>query len=126
MPRKKRIDVTEFELAVLEVLWDRGKATTREITESVYGGFTTTRYATVQKLLERLETKRCVKRDRSSFAHVFRPKIERRELIGQRLEEVAEKLCDGSLTPLLIQLAESARLSDADRRTLRKLIDESK
>ena len=57
MPRKKRVDVTEFELSVLEVLWEQGKATTREITESVYGGFTTTRYATVQKLLERLEAK---------------------------------------------------------------------
>ena len=47
-------------------------------------------------------------------------------LIGQGLQEMAEKLCGGSLTPLLVQLVEGARLTAGDRRMLRKLIDQSK
>ena len=122
---KKRIDVSEYELAVLQVLWDRGPATIREISEQIYGDSSTPRYATVQKLLERLEKKKCVRRNRQSFAHTFAPKVEREDLIGHEIERLAEKLCGGSTTPLLIHLAEDAKLSDEERELLRRLIDES-
>ena len=84
-----------------------------------------TAYATVQKLLERLETKGCVTRDRSSFAHVFHPAIDRSDLISQGLENLAEQLCGGSLTPLLIHLAGATDLTEQDRKMLRKLIEDA-
>jgi len=118
--------VTEYELAVLDVLWGRGSATIREITEAVYQESSPTNYSTVQKLLERLDKKGCVRRDRSGFAHRFHAKVARTELIGQGLEDLAQKLCGGSLTPLLMHLAETTRLSPKDRLMLRKLIDETK
>ena len=108
------------------VLWRRGSATIREITAAIYQESSPTTYATVQKLLERLENKGYVGRDRSSYAHVFRAKVARAKLIGQGVEELAEKLCSGSLTPLLVHLVETVRLSPRDRAMLRKLIDESR
>jgi predicted transcriptional regulator len=78
----------------------------------------------VQKLLDRLEAKGCVERDRSGWAHVFRAAIDRDELIGRRLQAVAEKLCGGSLTPLLTNLVRSKRLTARERRELRKLMNE--
>ena len=117
-------DVTEFELAVLDVLWGCESATIAEITEAIYCSKKTSAYATVQKLLERLESKGYVSRDRSSFAHVFRATVSRSDLIGQGLQRLAEKLCGGSLTPLLLHLTESVPLSERERRSLRKLIDE--
>ena len=48
-------DVTEAELALLRVLWDRGPSTIRQLTEVVYGPGDASSYATVQKLLDRLE-----------------------------------------------------------------------
>lgn len=122
---KKPVSVTEYELAVLEVLWEQGSATIRQITDEVYGNTSTTSYATVQKLLERLEKKRCVRRDRKSFAHQFTARIERSDLIGQGLEALAEQLCGGSLTPLLVHLTETTKLSQGDRKLLRKLIDDT-
>jgi BlaI family transcriptional regulator, penicillinase repressor len=122
---KKTVNVTEYELAVLEVLWERKSATIREITETIYGDTSTTSYATVQKLLERLEKKACVRRDRKSFAHQFSTKIDRPDLIAQGLETLAEKLCGGSLTPLLVHLVETQKLTDRQRKTLRDLIDEA-
>lgn len=59
-------DVTEAELAVLQALWDAGPATIRQVVERVYGQTGTSVYGTVQKLLERLESKGFVGRDRSS------------------------------------------------------------
>jgi BlaI family transcriptional regulator, penicillinase repressor len=123
---KQRSHVTQFELAVLDVLWERGSATIREITEAIYEESSPTTYATVQKLLERLESKGYVGRDRSAFAHVFRATVARAKLIGQGLEELAERLCSGSLTPLLVHMVQTTRLSPGDRAMLRRLIDESK
>ena len=123
---EKRFDVTQFELAVLEVLWQRGAATIREINSEMYEENTQTTYATVQKLLERLEKKECVHRDRGGHAHVFSPTIDRSALIGQGLETLAEQLCHGSLTPILVHLSEMTKLSSEDREILRKLIEAAK
>src|SRR5438552_17952195 len=93
-------DVTDAELAILQVLWDRGSATVRELTEQLYDKHATSQHATVQKLLERLEGKDCVRRNRGSWPHVFEAAIDRGSLIGRKLQQAADKLCDGSIQPL--------------------------
>ena len=118
--------VSDGELGVLEVLWIQGQATVREITAEVYEDQSFSKYQSVQKLLERLEKKGCVKRDRSTTAHTFEPTVERDEIIGHRLEQVAETLCDGSLTPLLMHLAGRTRLKPSERAALQKLINPRK
>src|SRR5262245_48897957 len=117
-------DVSETELAILDVLWELGQATIRQIDARLYRRPTTASYATVQKLLDRLEAKGCVRRDRAGFAHVFRATVERRTLLDQRLQEVADKLCGGSLAPLVTHLVKFKRLSAKDRQALRKWVDE--
>jgi BlaI family penicillinase repressor len=117
-------DITDTELAILQVLWDEGRATIRRLTEVLYPQGHTSHYATVQKLLERLEAKGCVVRERGAGAHTFVPAIDRAELIGRRLQAVAEKLCGGSLTPLLTHLVRARRLTARERQELRALIDE--
>ena len=123
MPREPQ-DITEAELALMQVLWDRGRASIRQLTDALYPDGSAAQYATVQKQLERLETKGFVSRDRSLFVHVFSPAVERDELIGRKLRAVADKLCGGSLAPLLSHLARMKPLTDDERRALRELIDE--
>jgi predicted transcriptional regulator len=116
--------LTDAEFAVLEPLWREGPRTIRQLTAALYPQQSVSDYATVQKLLERLEAKRCVRRDRSQAAHVFRAVIEREALIDGQLQEIADRLCDGSLVPVLNQLVRRTRLSAKDREQLRKLLDE--
>jgi predicted transcriptional regulator len=116
--------VTEAELAVLQALWEQSPATIRQITDVVYERGGTSPYATVQKLLERLEAKGCVTRDRSEPVHRFAAAVDRDALIGRRLRAVAETLCDGSLTPLLTHLTRIENFSDDDRKALRALVDQ--
>src|SRR5437870_4599997 len=97
-------DITDAELAILQVLWDEGAASIRQLTGALYPDGRVSHYATVQKLLERLEAKSCVRRDRSAAVHVFDAAVSREDLIGRRLQTMAEKLCGGSLTPLLTHL----------------------
>jgi predicted transcriptional regulator len=117
-------DITDTELAVLQVLWQEGPATIRRITDALYPGGGQAHYATVQKLLERLEGKGCVRRERAPAAHTFAAAIDRGELIGRRLRAVADKLCGGSLAPLLTHLVRARRLTAKERQELRALIDE--
>src|SRR4051794_21608876 len=115
-------DVTETELALLDVLWDRGRCSIRQLTDALYPGGGSAQYATVQKLLDRLEAKGFVARDRSAFVHVFWATVGREELIGRRLRTMADKLCGGSLVPLLTHLVRTAPLTPAERKSLRDLI----
>ncbi len=123
MTRKFR-DATQAEQDVLETLWTLGTATIRQLTDELYPNGTASNFSSVQKLLERLEAKRFVKRKRSGSVYVFRALVDRRELIGRRLNEVAESLCDGSLTPLLAHLVEARKLTVDDRESLRELIEQ--
>ena len=122
MARKPR-DVTQAEQTVLEALWAKGTATIRQLTDEIYPSATASNFSSVQKLLERLEAKRFVKRTRSGSVYVFRPLVDRQELIGRRLKAVAESLCDGSVTPLLEHLIEAHELTADDRKSLQELID---
>src|SRR5262245_65490053 len=79
-------DVTDTELALLQALWEGGPTTIQQLTEAVYGEATASKYGTVQKLLERLEAKGYVRRERRAPAHVYRACVAREELIGRSEE----------------------------------------
>ena len=117
-------DVTDAELAILQVMWDRGEATIRQLTDALYPDGNEVHYATVQKLLERLEGKDHVIRDRTGHAHVFRARTDRDTLVGRRLRAMAEKLCGGLMGPLLTHLVRAEALSSTEREELRSLIDQ--
>lgn len=115
-------DVADAELAVLEGLWERGSATIRQLADALYPDGTVAHYATVQKLLERLEAKGFVRRDRSGWAHRFGATIDRDALILRRLQATADRLCAGSLAPLLTNLVRAGGLSPQERAEVRSMM----
>jgi BlaI family penicillinase repressor len=119
-------DVTDAELAVLQVLWERGPAAIRELTEVLYPQDVETQYSTVKRLLARLEAKGFVRRDRREAVHRFHTIVDRDDLVGRRLKRLADSLCGGSISPLLTQLARSHNLTDEQRQALLALIEELK
>lgn len=124
MPPRK-YHVTDAELSVLQVLWDRGQQTTRQITDQLYPDGSTAQYYTVQKLLERLESRNCVLRNRDQRIHKFTAAIDRETLIQERLRDLSDSLCDGSIAPMLSGLVQLRRWTEAEQAELRKLLDES-
>src|SRR5260370_10559567 len=92
-------DITEAELAVLQVLWDDGPATIRQLTDVLRPGGASAQYATVQKLLDLLTAKGYVPRDRSAPAHTFTAAVGRRELLGRPPRDLTRTLCRGSPAP---------------------------
>jgi BlaI family penicillinase repressor len=117
-------EITDAELSVLNELWQRPSATVQELTEALYGNTPAALLATVRKLLDRLEAEGCVARDRTKWPHHYSAVLRREDLAGKRLQEAADELFDGDLSPLLSHLVRSQRLSAKDREDLRKLLDE--
>ncbi len=117
-------DVTDAELGVLQVLWNQGPRTIREVAAILDAPHQDVYYATVKKLLERLEAKGFVRREPQGIAYLYAATVGRDELVGQRLRVLSESLCDGSVTPLLTQLARHERLSKKQQAALLALIDE--
>jgi predicted transcriptional regulator len=117
--------VTEGELSILEVIWEQETPTSRDIADAIYEKVTDSKMASVQKLLERLETKGCVNRDRRERAHRFRALVSREDFLRHRLEGLADRLCDGAIVPLVTTLLRSKKgLSRKNVDQLRRLIDE--
>jgi BlaI family transcriptional regulator, penicillinase repressor len=124
MARRIPRDATDTELAILEILWERGEATRREVTDILYPQGAAAHYATVQKLLERLEGKGLVRKRRAGAVLAFSATIDREALIRHRLKDVAEKLCGGSLTPLLMNLVRSKPLKPRELDELQGFLEE--
>jgi predicted transcriptional regulator len=115
--------VTETELAILDVLWERGPTDVRDVVQAIYGEHNQTLHATVKSLLERLDVKGYVACDRSRFAHQFSARIDRETFVGRQLQELADSHFAGSLNPMLLTLLDRVKLGSRDRATIRKIID---
>jgi BlaI family transcriptional regulator, penicillinase repressor len=118
-------DVTDTELAVLQVLWERGPSSRRQITDVLYPDGGPAHFTTVQKLLERLEKKGYVARNSGDGPITFAATLDREQLINRRLLDVADKLCGGSLTPLLMNLVRTNPLTPRELQELQDLLQES-
>src|SRR5262245_49474067 len=116
--------VPDAELAVLQALWERGPATVRQVSDAVYPGGGASEYGTVHKLLERLKAKKCVSRQRSGREMLVQAAVARADLIGRELEALVDKMCGGSLQPLVTHLIRAKGLTADELRELQALIDE--
>src|SRR5260370_32796107 len=117
-------EITDTELSLLNELWQRPSATVPELTEALYGNTQPALLATVRKLLDRMEAKGCVSRDRARWPHHYRAAVKREGLAGNRLQAAADELFDGDLAPLRSHLVRSERLTAKDRKNLRQLLAE--
>ena len=111
------------ELAVMDLLWYRGRLTARKIREELYPGDDRSQNGTVQRLLQRLEDKGFVERDRDLPVHLFSPKIAREAYAGSQLQSLAESITGGSLVPAITHLIDSKKLSRSEINRLRRLLD---
>src|SRR5947209_6719666 len=112
--------LTKLELQILELLWDQGKASVREILE----GFPEPRpaYTTIQTTMYRLESKKAVRRVRKiGNAHIFEPAVAR-DVARRRLLDEVLSFFGGRAQPMMAQLAEAGKLTLDDVRELERTI----
>ena len=114
---------TEAELAILQVLWEKGPSTVRQIQDELQES-RGTGYTTTLKLMQIMFEKGLLTRDDSARSHIYSAAVSRqrtqRQLIGQLLEQVF----DGSAKQLILQALSSKKSTKAELAEIRKLIDD--
>jgi predicted transcriptional regulator len=116
-------DITDAELAVMRILWERGPQTAGDVTELLYPACTPSDIGTVHSLLQRLERKKLVARDRGLRPHLFAATVTRETIAGRQLKSLARRITGGALAPFLTHLVESDQLSQDELDEIRKLIN---
>jgi BlaI family penicillinase repressor len=116
--------ITDTELDLLKVLWSDQPLTARAIAGRLYGEENASTIGTVQKLIQRLEEKELVVRDRREPVHHFSALVTREEVAGMQLQVLAEKLSDGSLSPFITHLVQAEHLSKKEKQALLRLLRE--
>jgi predicted transcriptional regulator len=120
----RRPAISETELEVLKALWEHGPGTVRELDAVLRKQGRRWAYNTVLTLLQRLQDKEYVVSDRSRVAHVFRAAVSREELLQRRLKDLADQLCAGTASPLVLALVEGHSFTAEEIEQFRRLLDQ--
>ncbi len=102
MSKPKLIKPTESELEILQILWTRGLATVREVHEDLAKS-KEVGYTTTLKLMQIMDQKGIVKRDKSVRTHVYQPAVNKEKTQKHLLGKIIDNLFGGSPTQLVIQ-----------------------
>lgn len=114
---------TEAELAILNILWQRGPCTVRDVHDEM-----STRgrigYTTILKLLQIMHEKGLVLRDESERAHVYRPKRTQEQTRGQLVRDLVNRAFDGSASQLMMSLLGNGKVASPEElATIRQLLN---
>lgn len=115
---------TDAELAVLNVLWDRGPSTVRRIHE-VISGDRDLGYTTVLKSLQVMTEKGLVLRDETERSHVYAAAQTATQTQRSLLGDLMERAFGGSAAKLVIQALHAKRASKQDLAEIRRLLDQA-
>lgn len=119
MPRKASPALTQAELRVMDVLWERGEATVRDVTEALAAKHDLA-YTTVLTVMQVLKQKKYVAAQESGKAHVFRPLVSRDDARTRALQQVMASFFGGSPEALAQHLIENDDIDLAQLRRLEK------
>lgn len=122
MARKRSVALTDGELRLMRVLWDRGAATVGQVVEEV-GGPRKPAYNTVLTLLRILERKGYVRHEKAGRAFVFSPVIDRNQARRRAVSQLLSRFFDGSPELLVLNLIEQEQIDQEELRRVRALIE---
>jgi len=115
---------TDAELAVLNVLWDRGPSTVRQIHE-VLSGDRDLGYTTVLKSLQVMTEKGLVLRDESERSHIYAATQTATQTQRSLLGDLMERAFGGSAAQLVIQALHAKRASKQELAEIRRLLEQA-
>jgi predicted transcriptional regulator len=115
---------TSSELEILDVLWEKKSATVREIYE-VINARRPTAYTTVLKLLQIMDEKELVERDKQAKAHIYRARRPQAETQKSLVSDLLEKAFRGSALKLVQHVLETKPASAEELAEIRRLINEA-
>jgi predicted transcriptional regulator len=124
MKEEKQNKPTAAELEILDVLWECEQATVRDVHE-ILSLRKPTAYTTVLKMLQIMDEKGLVERDKNAKAHVYRAKQAQEQTQKNLVSDLLEKAFRGSALKLVQHVLETKPASAEELEEIRKLITEA-
>lgn len=121
MPRKKSVGLTDAELRLMEVLWERGPATVGDVVAAVARRVPLA-YSTVLTTLRILENKGYLEHVKEGRAFLYRPLVRRDQACETAVTHLLRRFFQGSPEQLMLNLVERRKLAPDELQRLRERI----
>ena len=122
MARKKSSTLTDAELRLMEIIWDRGPSTVQGVVDALPAD-TPLAYSTVLTMLRILEKKSYLTHKKDGRAYVYESVVEKGEAQRGALQHLMKRFFDDSPELLVLNLMENSEFDAADLERLKSMID---
>lgn len=122
MSKKTTPEPTNAELEILQVFWERGPSTVRQVHEQLSSRVTG--YTTTLKLMQIMVQKGLLVRDESSRTHLYRDAQAQEKTQRQLVKSLMRRAFGGSIPGLVMQALSTKKASAEELAEIRQLLDE--
>jgi BlaI family penicillinase repressor len=119
--RPKTPTLTEQELEIMKIIWERDRATVRDVYEALLERRKIA-YTTVMTMMNILEQKKYLRKSAEDRAYIYRPSKPKKQVIQGMVREFVDRVFNGSAEPLLVHLIEDRKLTNKDLEELARMI----
>jgi len=123
--RSKQPGLTEHELEIMKVIWERDSASVRDVYEELLK----TRkiaYTTVMTVMGVLEQKGRLKKTLHGRAYVYRPSQPQSEVVTGMVRDFVSRVFNGMSKPLLVSMLEDGKITEEELDEVKKLLKEKR
>lgn len=124
MPPRKSPTLTEAELRLMEVLWQKGPATVQQVMEELPEK-TPLAYNSVLTTIRILEKKGYLKHEKDGRAHVYTPLVERQEATRSEIRRLVTRFFGNSHELLVLNILKDQTVDADELKRLRKMLEGS-
>ena len=124
MPRTKSPSLTDAELRLMQVLWDKGPSTVAEVQEGI-AGEPALAYSSVITTLRILETKGYARHSKDGRAFTYEALVGRGQAQQSAVAQLVKRFFQGSPELLMASLLEDGNVDSKELRRLQKMVEDA-
>jgi len=117
------LKTTDSELEILEILWETGTATVRQVNEELERKGRNVGYTTTLKMMQIMTEKGLLDRDMDGRTHVYRPLIQAGAARNAIIDRIANAAFGGSAMKMVLQALGNHKATPEELKEIRALID---
>jgi predicted transcriptional regulator len=125
VPPKQSATLTEAELRLMEVLWQRGPSTVQQVLDALPGERPLA-YNSVLTTIRILEKKGYLAHAKDGRAHVYAPLVERSEATRSEVRHLVQRLFRDSHELLVLNILEDSDLKQDELQRLKQYLKDRK
>jgi predicted transcriptional regulator len=113
---------TESELEILQVLWDAGPATVKDVHQQLAQNRNIV-YTTTLKTMQNMDDKKLLEREKQGKSHLYRPLVTKQQTQEQIIDRLMETVFKGSAARLVMNILGNSKSSPKDLEDIKKYLE---